>query len=47
MLMCLWKKINGVPVRRLTPKTIAPEFKDKVFIDAHGGAYVFFLGCLA
>jgi monoterpene epsilon-lactone hydrolase len=38
------EKINGVPVRRLTPKTIAPEFKDKVFIDAHGGAYVFFSG---
>ncbi|WP_421715112.1 alpha/beta hydrolase fold domain-containing protein [Alteromonas stellipolaris] len=38
------EKINGVTVRRLTPKTIAPEFKNKVFIDVHGGAYVFFAG---
>ena len=38
------EKINGVPVRRLTPKTIAPEFKNKVFIDVHGGGYVFFAG---
>lgn len=38
------EKINGVTVRRLTPKTIAPEFKNNVFIDVHGGAYVFFAG---
>ncbi|MDO6568024.1 alpha/beta hydrolase [Alteromonas sp. 1_MG-2023] len=38
------EKINGVTVRRLTPNTIAPEFKNKVFIDVHGGGYVFFAG---
>ncbi|MBT3137273.1 alpha/beta hydrolase [Alteromonas sp. ALT199] len=37
-------KLNGVVVRKLTPKAITPEFKDKVYLDFHGGAFVLFGG---
>ena len=36
--------INGVTVRVVTPEHISPEFKDHVYIDVHGGAFVFFKG---
>ncbi|NDV92259.1 alpha/beta fold hydrolase [Alteromonas sp. 345S023] len=37
-------KINGVTVRFITPKRLSEHFKDCVYIDVHGGAYVFFAG---
>lgn len=37
-------KMNKVVVRRITPKAISPEFKNKVYIDIHGGAFVLFGG---
>ena len=37
-------KLKDVVVRKLTPKTITPEFKDKVYLDIHGGAFVLFGG---
>ncbi|MDY6977422.1 MAG: alpha/beta hydrolase [Pseudomonadota bacterium] len=36
--------LNDVVVRKLTPKTITPEFKDIVYLDIHGGAFVLFGG---
>ena len=36
--------LNDVVVRKLTPKVITPEFKDKVYLDIHGGAFVLFGG---
>lgn len=36
--------VRGVAVRKITPPTLSPEFKDYVYIDIHGGAYVFFAG---
>ena len=36
--------LNNVVVRKLAPKTITPEFKDKVYLDIHGGAFVLFGG---
>ena len=36
--------IKGVTVRKITPKSLSPEFKDHVYIDIHGGAYVLFAG---
>lgn len=36
--------MQGVAVRKITPPELSPEFKDYVYIDIHGGAYVFFAG---
>lgn len=36
--------MGGVPVFVLTPKEIAPENKDKIFLHIHGGGYVLFPG---
>jgi len=36
--------INGVTVRVVIPERMSPEFEDHVYIDVHGGAYVFFAG---
>lgn len=36
--------IAGVTVRKITPESLSQEFKDKVYIDVHGGAYVLFGG---
>ena len=37
-------EIAGVTVRKLTPKEVSPHFENHVYIDVHGGAYVFFGG---
>jgi monoterpene epsilon-lactone hydrolase len=37
-------EIDGVTVRHITPPHLHDEFKDCVYIDVHGGAYVFFSG---
>lgn len=37
-------KINDVTVRWITPVTLSDEFKDSVYVDVHGGAYVFHAG---
>jgi acetyl esterase/lipase len=34
------EEINGVKVHRIYPSRIAPENKDRLFVYAHGGAYV-------
>ncbi len=36
--------IAGVMVRKLTPKVLSPHFANHVYLDVHGGAYVFFGG---
>lgn len=36
--------VAGVSVRRVTPTHISEGFEGKVYIDFHGGAYVFFSG---
>lgn len=36
--------IAGVTVRKITPTHISDEFKEHVYIDVHGGAYVLFSG---
>ncbi len=36
--------LNDVNAWRVTPDEIAPEFADKVLMNLHGGAYVFFAG---
>ena len=36
--------VAGVNVRKVTPTHISTCFEDKVYIDFHGGAYVFFSG---
>ena len=36
--------IAGVTVRKLTPKVLSPHFANHVYLDVHGGAYVFFGG---
>ncbi|APE07176.1 esterase [Alteromonas sp. RW2A1] len=36
--------IVGVTVRKITPEIINERFQNKVYIDLHGGAYVFFSG---
>ncbi len=32
--------IDGITIRYITPAEIAPEFKEKLYIHVHGGAYV-------
>ena len=36
--------IAGVAVRKITPKNISEVFKDHIYIDVHGGAFVLFGG---
>ncbi|WP_269520109.1 alpha/beta hydrolase [Alteromonas sp. BMJM2] len=36
--------VSGVNIRKVTPTHINPAFEGKVYIDFHGGAYVFFAG---
>lgn len=36
--------LNGVVVRKITPRNPDPAFKNKIYIDIHGGAYVLFAG---
>lgn len=38
------KEINGVKVRKIVPASLSEQFKGKVYLDVHGGAYVFFAG---
>ena len=36
--------IAGVTVRKLIPSVLSPHFANHVYLDVHGGAYVFFGG---
>ena len=36
--------IDGITVRVVTPEHVSPEFEEHVYVDVHGGAYVFFGG---
>lgn len=36
--------INGVTVRKIAPAALSDKFRGKVYLDVHGGAYVFFAG---
>lgn len=36
--------VEGVPVRKLTPPVVSDRFKDHVYLDIHGGAFVYYGG---
>lgn len=37
-------EIAGVSVRKLIPELLSPCFEDHIYLDIHGGAYIFFGG---
>lgn len=37
-------EVAGVSVRKLTPEVLCPRYENHIYLDIHGGAYVFFGG---
>ena len=37
-------RVEGVSVRKLTPPVLSDRFKDHVYLDIHGGAFVYYGG---